>query len=90
MSCCGATRCAMRPCPIAAIVGIGVALLMGGVVVTETAFAIPGLGRLLVDAILQRDYPVIQGVMLLLSAIYVGVNLIVDISYAMFDPRIRN
>ncbi|MDK4717900.1 ABC transporter permease [Rhizobium sp. CNPSo 3968] len=76
--------------PIATIVGIGVALLMGGVVVTETAFAIPGLGRLLVDAILQRDYPVIQGVLLLLSAIYVTVNLLVDISYAVFDPRIRN
>ena len=76
--------------PIATIVGIGVALLMGGVVVTETVFAIPGLGRLLVDAILQRDYPVIQGVLILLSAIYVTVNLLVDISYAIFDPRIRN
>ncbi|MEI4483194.1 MULTISPECIES: ABC transporter permease [unclassified Phyllobacterium] len=75
--------------PIATIVGIGIALLMGGVVVTETAFAIPGIGRLLVDAILQRDYPVIQGVMLFLSAIYVVVNIGVDISYALFDPRIR-
>jgi peptide/nickel transport system permease protein len=75
--------------PIATVVGIGIALLLGGVVVTETVFAIPGLGRLLVDAILRRDYPVIQGVILLLAAIYIVVNLIVDISYALFDPRIR-
>lgn len=88
MSCTGGTRCAMPP-PIATIVGIGVALLMGSVAVTETAFAIPGLGRLLVEAILQRDFPVIQGVMLLLSAIYVTVNLVIGISYTLFDPRIR-
>lgn len=75
--------------PIATVVGIGVALLLGGVVVTETVFAIPGVGRLLVDAILRRDYPIIQGVILLLAGIYIIVNLCVDISYAIFDPRIR-
>lgn len=75
--------------PIATIVGIGIALLIGGVVVTETVFAIPGLGRLLVDAILRRDYPIIQGVILLFAAAYVLINLMIDISYAVFDPRIR-
>ena len=75
--------------PIVTIIGIGVALLIGGVVVTETVFAIPGLGRLTVDAILRRDYPIIQGVTLLFSAVYVVVNLLVDLSYSLFDPRIR-
>lgn len=75
--------------PIVTIIGIGIALLIGGVVITETVFAIPGLGRLTVDAILRRDYPVIQGVILLFSFIYVIVNLLVDISYCFLDPRIR-
>jgi peptide/nickel transport system permease protein len=75
--------------PIATIIGIGVALLIGGVVVTETVFAIPGLGRLTVDAILRRDYPIIQGVILIFSGAYVVVNLLVDLSYALLDPRIR-
>jgi peptide/nickel transport system permease protein len=75
--------------PIATIIGIGIALLIGGVVVTETVFAIPGLGRLTVDAILRRDYPIIQGVILVFSAAYVLVNLLVDLSYAVLDPRIR-
>ncbi|MFZ2006053.1 MAG: ABC transporter permease [Stellaceae bacterium] len=75
--------------PIATIIGIGVALLIGGVVVTETVFAIPGLGRLTVDAILRRDYPIIQGIILIFSAAYVVVNLLVDLSYAFLDPRIR-
>lgn len=75
--------------PIVTIIGIGVALLVGGVVVTETVFAIPGIGRLTVDAILRRDYPIIQGVTLLFSAVYVVVNLVVDLSYSLFDPRIR-
>jgi peptide/nickel transport system permease protein len=74
--------------PIATIVGIGIGLLITGVVVTETVFAIPGLGRLVVDAILRRDYPVIQGVILLFSAAYVVVNFLVDLSYTWFDPRI--
>lgn len=75
--------------PILTIVGVGVAILLGGVVVTESVFAIPGLGRLVVDAILHRDYPVIQGVLLIFSAVYVLVNLAVDLLYVVFDPRIR-
>ena len=75
--------------PIMTIIGIGVALLISGAIVTETVFALPGIGRLTVDAILRRDYPIIQGVTLLFSAIYVLVNLAVDLSYAFFDPRIR-
>lgn len=75
--------------PIVTIVGIGFAALIGGAVVTESVFAIPGLGRLTIDAILRRDYPVIQGVVLLFSFVYVIVNLIVDLLYTLFDPRIR-
>jgi peptide/nickel transport system permease protein len=75
--------------PIVTIIGIGVALLIGGVVVTETVFAIPGLGRLTVDAILRRDYPIIQGIILVFSGAYVLVNLLVDLSYTLIDPRIR-
>ena len=75
--------------PVVTIIGIGIALLISGVVVTETVFAIPGVGRLTVDAILRRDYPIIQGVILLFSAAYVLVNLLVDLSYTLFDPRIR-
>ncbi|MCA3268401.1 MAG: ABC transporter permease [Azospirillum sp.] len=75
--------------PIVTVVGIGVALLIGGVVVTESVFAIPGLGRMTVDAILRRDYPVIQGVILMFSFVYVIINLLVDLSYTLFDPRIR-
>lgn len=75
--------------PIATVIGIGVALLIGGVVVTETVFNIPGIGRLVVDAIARRDYPVIQGVILTFSAIYVLLNLVTDMSYTLIDPRIR-
>jgi peptide/nickel transport system permease protein len=75
--------------PIATVIGIGVALLIGGVVVTETVFAIPGLGSLTVDAVLNRDFPVIQGVVLFFSVLYVLVNLLVDLSYLFLDPRIR-
>jgi peptide/nickel transport system permease protein len=75
--------------PVVTVIGIGVALLISGVVVTETVFAIPGIGRLTVDAILRRDYPIIQAVTLLFSAAYVLVNLAVDLSYSLFDPRIR-
>ncbi|BAF88012.1 ABC transporter permease protein [Azorhizobium caulinodans ORS 571] len=75
--------------PIVTVIGIGIALLIGGAVVTESVFAIPGLGRLTVDAILRRDYPVIQGVVLLFSFVYVLVNLIIDILYTFLDPRIR-
>ena len=75
--------------PIVTTIGIGIALLIGGVVVTESVFAIPGLGRLTVDAILRRDYPVIQGVILMFSGVYVLVNLAIDITYTILDPRIR-
>ena len=75
--------------PIVTVVGIGIALLIGGAVVTESVFAIPGLGRLTVDAILGRDYPLIQGLVLLFSFIYVLVNLAVDLVYVLLDPRIR-
>ncbi|WP_321333430.1 ABC transporter permease [Breoghania sp.] len=75
--------------PILTVIGSGFALLIGGVVVTETVFNIPGLGRLTVDAVLARDYPVIQGIILLMSALYVLVNLLIDLSYSLVDPRIR-
>ena len=75
--------------PIVTIIGVGVALLIGGAVITESVFAIPGLGRLTVDAILRRDYPIIQGVILVFSAAYVLVNLVIDIIYPLLDPRIR-
>jgi peptide/nickel transport system permease protein len=75
--------------PIATVIGIGVALLIGGVVITETVFNIPGIGRLTVDAILKRDYPIIQGIILIFSAWYVLINLAVDVLYTFLDPRIR-
>ena len=75
--------------PIVTVVGIGVALLIGGVVVTETVYAVPGLGSLTVDAVLNRDFPVIQGVVLFFSVLYVLINLMVDLSYLWLDPRIR-
>jgi peptide/nickel transport system permease protein len=75
--------------PIVTVIGLGVALLIGGVVVTESVYTIPGLGRLTVDAVLARDYPTIQAVILLFSLTYVLINLLVDITYTFFDPRIR-
>lgn len=75
--------------PIVTTIGLGIALLIGGVVVTESVFAIPGLGRLTVDAVLRTDYPVIQGVILVFSFAYVLLNLLIDLSYVLFDPRIR-
>ena len=75
--------------PVVTIVGTGFALLISGVVVTESIFNIPGIGRLTVDAVLARDYPVIQAMILLTSALYVFVNLLIDLSYTLFDPRIR-
>ncbi|WP_048648888.1 ABC transporter permease [Nitratireductor soli] len=75
--------------PIVTTIGFGIAALIGGVVVTETVFAIPGIGRLTIDAVIRRDFPVIQGVILLFSAAYVLINLAIDLSYALFDPRIR-
>ncbi|MEO8857161.1 MAG: ABC transporter permease [Burkholderiaceae bacterium] len=75
--------------PIVTVIGIGVALLISGVVITETVFNIPGVGRLVVDAISRRDYPIIQGVMIVFAGVYVLINLAIDISYSFFDPRIR-
>ena len=75
--------------PIITVIGIGVALLIGGVVITETVFNIPGIGRLVVDVISKRDYPIIQGVILIFSGVYVLVNLLIDLSYTLLDPRIR-
>ena len=75
--------------PIVTVIGIGFTLLISGVVITETVFNIPGLGRLTVDAILKRDYPIIQGLIILFAGVKVLVNLLIDISYAFFDPRIR-
>src|SRR5262245_10406276 len=75
--------------PIVTIIGLGIALLIGGVVVTESVYSIPGLGRLVVDAVLARDYPTIQAVVLLFSGVYVVINLLVDLTYTVLDPRIR-
>ena len=75
--------------PIVTIIGIGIALLIGGVVVTESVYNIPGLGRLVVDAILKRDYPIIQGLILMFSFVYIIINLVIDILYTILDPRIR-
>jgi peptide/nickel transport system permease protein len=75
--------------PIVTVIGLGVALLIGGAVVTESVFTIPGLGRLTVEAVLARDYPTIQAVILLFSVVYVLINLVIDILYRFLDPRIR-
>ena len=75
--------------PVVTVIGVSAALLLGGVVVTETVFAIPGLGQLTVDAVLNRDFPVLQGVVLFFAVVYVAVNLLVDLSYLFIDPRIR-
>jgi peptide/nickel transport system permease protein len=75
--------------PIVTTIGLGIALLIGGVVVTESVFAIPGIGRLTIEAVTQRDYPVIQGVILIASLVYVLINLAIDVAYAFLDPRIR-
>ncbi|HLT78095.1 MAG TPA: ABC transporter permease [Ferrovibrio sp.] len=85
------TRHALRNAavPIVSVIGIGFALLIGGVVITETVFNIPGIGRLVVDAVLARDYPIIQGVILLFSGVYVLINLAIDVAYVLLDPRIR-
>jgi peptide/nickel transport system permease protein len=75
--------------PVVTVIGLGVALLIGGVVVTESVFNIPGLGRLVVDAITRRDYPIIQGLILFFAFIYIMLNLLIDITYTIVDPRIR-
>jgi peptide/nickel transport system permease protein len=75
--------------PILTIIGTGLALLISGVVVTESVFNLPGLGRLTIDAVLARDYPVIQAMILLTRAVYVLINLLIDVAYSLFDPRIK-
>ena len=75
--------------PVITVIGTGFALLISGVVVTESVFNLPGIGRLTVDAVLARDYPVIQGMILLTSFIYLAVNLLIDLAYTLLDPRIR-
>ncbi|VTU17863.1 Glutathione transport system permease protein GsiC [Variovorax sp. SRS16] len=75
--------------PIATTVGVGIALLIGGVVVTETVFAIPGVGRLVIESVQRHDYPVIQSVLLISAGVYVLINLLIDLSYRFFDPRIQ-
>lgn len=75
--------------PVITVIGTGFGLLISGVVVTESVFNLPGIGRLTVDAVLARDYPVIQGVILLTSALYVAINLLIDVAYTLLDPRIR-
>lgn len=75
--------------PILTVIGSGVALLISGAVVTESVYAIPGLGRLTIEAVLSRDFPTVQAVILLFSAVYVLINLLIDIAYILLDPRIR-
>jgi len=75
--------------PVVTVIGITMAILIGGAVVTEIVFNIPGLGRLIISAILRRDYPVVQGVVLVTAAAYMVINLAVDVVYAFIDPRIR-
>ena len=75
--------------PIVTVIGLGIALLIGGVVVTESVYNIPGLGRLVLDAVLARDYPIIQGLILFFSGVYILINLVIDLAYTVFDPRIR-
>jgi peptide/nickel transport system permease protein len=75
--------------PIVTVIGLTVALMIGGAVVTETVFGLPGVGSLVVNAVLRRDYPVIQGALLVVAAIYVLINLLVDLLYLVVDPRVK-
>ena len=75
--------------PIVTVLGLTTALMIGGAVVTETVFNLPGVGNLVVRAVLRRDYPVIQGTLLVIAAIYVLINLAIDLIYMLVDPRIR-
>jgi peptide/nickel transport system permease protein len=76
--------------PLVTIVGLSFALLLGGAVISEQIFNIPGVGRLLIQAVSRRDYPLVQGVLMIIAGIYMGVNLVVDLTYAYLDPRIRH
>ncbi len=75
--------------PVVTVVGLQAGALLGGAIITESVFALPGVGRLLVDAIFQRDFPLVQGVVLFLALNFLLVNLVVDLAYAVLDPRIR-
>jgi peptide/nickel transport system permease protein len=75
--------------PIVTIIGVSIAMLIGGVVVTESVFNIPGVGRLVLEAVLARDYPIIQALILVFSTLYVLINLVIDVLYSLLDPRIR-
>jgi peptide/nickel transport system permease protein len=75
--------------PIVTVLGITISLLIGGAVVTEQVFALPGIGRLVVQGILARDYPLVQGTMLLFGFVFVLINIVVDIIYTLVDPRVR-
>jgi len=76
--------------PLVTVMGLTFAILMGGAVITEQVFNIPGIGRLLVQSVLRRDYPVVQGIVLVIAFNYVAINLLVDILYGFFDPRVRH
>jgi peptide/nickel transport system permease protein len=75
--------------PIITVVGLTAALLVGGAIVTETVFGLPGIGNLVVSAVLRRDYPVIQGALIIIAGIYVLINLSIDIIYTLVDPRVK-
>jgi peptide/nickel transport system permease protein len=75
--------------PIITVIGLTFALMIGGAIVTETLFGLPGIGNLVVSAVLRRDYPVIQGALLVLAGLYVLINLVIDLLYMVVDPRVR-
>ena len=75
--------------PIVTVIGLTAALLVGGAIVTETVFGLPGIGNLVVSAVLRRDYPVIQGALIVVAGIYVLINLLIDLIYTLVDPRVR-
>ena len=82
-------RCATRWCPSSRCIGLTVALMIGGAVVTETVFGLPGVGNLVVSAVIRRDYPVIQGALLVVAVIYVVINFAIDLLYTVVDPRVK-
>lgn len=85
------SRHALKPAliPVVTVVGLQLAVLLGGAVITETIFNLPGVGKLIIDSIYQRDFPVVQGAILLLAFVFVAVNLLVDVLYGVLDPRVR-
>jgi peptide/nickel transport system permease protein len=75
--------------PIITVVGLTAALLVGGAIITETVFGLPGIGNLVVSAVLRRDYPVIQGALIVIAGIYVVINFTIDVIYTLVDPRVK-